>query len=201
MPNVSYTTEKRHQKLYTKVYAVLCLIIIASMGFFSYQKWQEYSLIKTAVEKNKDLVAALRENVADEKSAYELNKEGFNSMNEEIEEKLEYIFPSADDYTSLTRQIDEFEEELSKKNNPFNISNIEYMTASATDSYSTLPFRMSIESSDDNFTKFLHLLENSGSLDDQVRLMDIQSIRLNFDEDDESDIINFTVQINAYYQS
>ncbi len=201
MPNVSYTTEKRHQKLYIKVYAMLCLIIIASMGFFSYQKWQEYTLISTAVEKNKDLVAALRNNVSDEKSSYELNKEGFNNMNEEIEEKLEYIFPSADDYTSLTRQIDAFEEELAKKNSPFNISNIEYMTAEATDSYALLPFRMSIESSDDNFTKFLHLLENSGSLDDQVRLMDIQSIRLNFNEDDGSDIINFTVQINAYFQS
>ncbi len=201
MPNVSYTTEKRHQKLYIKVYAVLCLIIIASMGFFSYQKWQEYTLISTAVEKNKDLVAALRNNVSDEKSSYELNKEGFNSMNEEIEEKLEYIFPSADDYTSLTRQIDAFEEELAKKNSPFNISNIEYMTAEIADSYALLPLRMSIESSDDNFTKFLHLLENSGSLDDQVRLMDIQSIRLNFNEDDGSDIINFTVQINAYFQS
>jgi len=201
MPNVSYANEKRNQKLYIKVYAALCLIIIASMGFFSYQKWQEYSLIETAVAKNKDLVAALRNNVSDEKSSYEFNKEGFNSMNKEIEEKLEYIFPSADNYTSLTRQIDEFEEELSKKNSPFNISNIEYMSASATDSYSLLPFRMSIESSDDNFTKFLHLLENSGSLDDRVRLMDIQSIRLNFNEDDESSIINFTVQINAYFQS
>ena len=49
--------------------------------------------------------------------------------------------------------------------------------------------------------KFLHLLENSGSLDDQIRLMDIQSIRLNFDGEDDSDIINFTVQINAYFQS
>lgn len=201
MPNISYTKTEKHQKLYIKVYAVLCLIILVSMGFYSYQKWQEYSLIKTAVAKNKDLVAVLRENVSNEKSAYELNKEGFNSMNEEIEEKLGYIFPSIDDYTSLTRQIDEFEEELSKKNSPFDISNIEYMTVEDAGTYSILPLRMSIESSDDNFTKFLHLLENSGSLDDQIRLMDIQSIRLNFNGDDDSDIINFTVQINAYFQT
>lgn len=201
MNNDSYTKEKKHQKLYIKVYAVLCLIILASMGFYSYQKWQEYSLIKTAVEKNKDLVTVLRESVSDEKSTYELNKNGFNSMNEEIEEKLGYIFPSIEDYTSLTRQIDEFEEELSKKNSPFNISNIEYMTAEDVGDYSVLPLRMSIESSDDNFTKFLHLLENSGSLDDQIRLMDIQSIRLNFNEEDDSNIINFTVQINAYFQT
>ena len=81
----SYTKIKKHQKLYIKVYAVLCLIVLASIGFYSYQKWQEYSLINTAVEKNKDLVAVLRENVSDEKSTYELNKDGFNNMNEEIE--------------------------------------------------------------------------------------------------------------------
>ena len=201
MPNISYTTEKRHQKLYIKIYVVLCLIIIASMGFFSFQKWQEYSLVKTAVAKNQDLVTVLRNSVSDQKSTYEQNKEGFTSMNKEIEEKLDFIFPSTDDYTSLTRQMDAFEEELSKKNSPFNISNIEFMATENLDNYSVLPLRMSIESSDDNFTKFLHLLENSGSLDDQIRLMDIQSIRLNFNEKDDSDIINFTVQINAYFQS
>lgn len=201
MNNASYTKIKKQQKFYIKVYAILCLIILASMGFYSYQKWQEYSLVKTAVAKNQDLVAVLRENVSDEKSTYELNKDGFNSLNEEIEEKLEFIFPSTDDYTSLTRQIDSFEEELSRKNNPFNVSNIEYLAAENAGNYSVLPLRMSIESSNDNFTKFLHLVENSGSLDDQIRLMDIQSIRLNFDGEGTSDIINFTVQINAYFQS
>ena len=118
-----------------------------------------------------------------------------------VDEKLEFIFPSTDGYTALTRQLDLFEEELSKKNNPFEISSIEYQTTEELENYSVLPLRMSIESSADNFTKFLHQIENSGSLDDQVRLMDIQSIRLNFsDNEDESKLIKFTVQINAYFQ-
>ncbi len=201
MVNISYTLIKRRQKLYTKAYAVLCLIILLSMGFFSYQKWQEYSLFREAVSKNKELTSILRDSVTDEKSTYEQKKNGFDSLSKEIDEKLEFIFPSTDDYTALTRQLDLFEEELSKKNNPFEISSIEYQPAEELENYSVLPLRMSIESSADNFTKFLHQIENSGSLDDQIRLMDIQSIRLNFsDDEDESKFIKFTVQINAYFQ-
>ena len=201
MVNLSYTNTQRRQKIYIKAYAILCLIVLISMGFYSYQKWQEYSLINTAVAKNKELITVLRDEVSDEKSVYEQNREGFLGMNKEIEEKLAYIFPATDDYTSLTRQMDLFEEELSTKTNPFSISNIEYSTVEKTESYSILPVRMSIESSSENFSKFLQLIENSGSLDDQIRFMDIQSIRLNFNDDDEdSEIIKFSVQINAYYQ-
>ena len=70
--------------------------------------------------------------------------------------------------------------------------------------YSILPLTMTIRSSSDNFRKFLQMIEHSGSFTEQIRLMDLQSIRLNFGNDDsqnvESQIINFTVQINAYFQ-
>lgn len=204
MTNVSYIILKRRQQMHIKAYALLCLIIIVCIGFFSYQKWMEYSISTQAVSKNKELIVALRNKASDEKSVYESEKNGFNNLNKEIEEKLKYILPSEDNYTELTRQIDAFEEELSRKNNPFEVSNIDYQSIIETENYSILPFRMNIKSSDENFTKFLHLIENSGSLDDQIRLMDIQSIRLNFSETDEEstevETIDFTVQINAYFQ-
>lgn len=204
MTNVSYTILKRRQTVHIKAYALLCLVIVVCMGFFSYQKWQEYSLSKEAISKNKELIVALRNKVSDEKSVYESEKDGFNNLNKEIEEKLKYILPASDNYTDLTRQIDSYEEELSRKNNPFEIANIDYQSIVETENYSILPFRMNIKSSGDNFTKFLHLIENSGSLKDQVRVMDIQSIRLNFSDSENegqtSESIDFTVQINAYFQ-
>jgi hypothetical protein len=173
------------------------------MGFYFYKNWQQYSVARAASEKNQELIVALRDRVSDEKAIYDNKKDGFNTLNKEIDEKLEFIFPDEDDYTSLTRQIDSFEEELSRKNNPFEISNIDYQSIVEEGVYAILPFRMNILSSADNFTKFLHLIENSGSLGDQIRLMDIQSIRLNFESSDEgvSETINFTVQINAYFQN
>ncbi len=190
--------------MHIKAYALLCLIIVVCIGFFSYQKWQEYSISTQAVSKNKELIVALRNKASDEKSLYESKKDGFNNLNKEIEEKLKYILPASDNYTELTRQIDAFEEELSRKNNPFEVSNIDYQSIIETENYSVLPFRMNIKSSDENFTQFLHLIENSGALDDQIRLMDIQSIRLNFSDEEnegtETETIDFTVQINAYFQ-
>ena len=69
--------------------------------------------------------------------------------------------------------------------------------------YKYLPLRMTISASRENFTKFMQYIEKSGSLLGKVRLMDIQSINLSFSEGDsiESESINFSVKINAYFQS
>ncbi len=206
MLNLAYTIGKKRQSVYIKTYAVLCLIAILSLGFYSFQKWQEYNLVNEAVSKNKEFIVLLRDQTANEKSEYETNKSDFDSLDKEIEEKLTYVFPSVDEYTTLTRQLDSYEEELSKKNSIFEVSNIDYQSPVVGEEYSILPFRMSIRSSPENFTEFLHLMESSGSLTDQVRLMDISSIRLNFESSEgedvvnKSNIINFTVQINAYFQ-
>ncbi len=188
--------------MYIKAYAVLCVLVLLVGGFYTYKKWQEYSLIQAVLEKNESYIAELRDESADEKNRYESQKENFNNLNKEIQEKLAMVFPQGDNYTALTRQLDEFEQKISTKNNPFEVSNIEYETPIVAENYSIMPFRMNIQSSSENFRKFLHLMESSGSLKDQVRLMEVTSIRLNFEEDDEdtSEMISFTVQINAYFK-
>lgn len=188
--------------MYIKGYAILCALVVLFGGFYSYKKWQEYSVIQAVLEKNESYIAELRDESADEKNRYESQKENFNSLNQEIQEKLAMVFPQGDQYTALTRQLDEFEQKISTKNNPFEVSNIEYQTPTVAENFSMMPFRMNIRSSSENFRKFLHLMESSGSLKDQVRLMEVTSIRLNFEEDDEdsSEMISFTVQINAYFK-
>lgn len=202
MSDVSYQILARRQKSHIRAYVFLCLILVASMGFYSYKKWQEYYLVRQGTEQNKVLVELKRDEVKDEGILYENSKSGFDNLNEEIENKLETIFPSSDNYTALTRQIDAYEQELATKNAPFEIANIDYQNPIASENYSILPMRMNIRSSADNFTKFLHLVENSGALDSDIRLMDISSIRLDFGEEGESASkeINFSVQINAYFQ-
>lgn len=205
MVNLSYSIQKNKEKMYIKTYAILCVLILLSMGFYSYQNWQKYAVVKEASAKNKELINILKTKDSEEKTSYENKKSSYNDLSKEIDEKLAYIFPPTDNYTALTRQIDSFEEKLSKKNNPFEIANIDYQDVVIGETYSVLPFRMSIRSSSDNFTKFLHLVENSGALSDQIRLMDISSISLNFEGSGEesstqNEIISFTVQINAYFQ-
>jgi len=203
MANTTYTIQKRRQKMHIKVYAVLCLIVIVVMGFYSYKKWQEYSIFRDAVAQNTELIAALRVNLTEEIAEYDSSKSGFASLSKEITETLSVIFPETDRYTDLTRQIDQFEEDLYSKNNPFEISSIDYDNIEEDENFQYLPFRMSIKSSRENFTDFLKFVETSGSLESGTRLMDVTSIRLNFQEGEEDSdelIINFTVQLNAYFQ-
>lgn len=204
---VSYMLLKTRQSKYIKAYAILFLILAVFVGFYTYKKWEQYSLMKRAVTESKAYISALSDKVTEEKSAFEVNKEDADKLNEEIEEKLANIFPASDDYTNLTRELDGYEKDLSTRSSTFEVSNISYESVSKGENYSVLPLRMNIRSSAENFKKFLHLVENSGALSGNTRLMDISSIRLNFEKDDKKDkeekpeeIINFTVQINAYFQ-
>lgn len=189
-----------------KSYGAMILIIVLAMGFYSFSNWKEYSAVKKLSSANALYIQELRKEVADEKAAFDAKKINFDALNKEIESKLANIFPSGNDYTSLTKQIDTFEENLSKRTSPFEVSNIDYQDVVEGEFFSILPMRMTIRSSNDNFRKFLHWVENSGSLNDQVRLMDITSIRLNFETEEDqgtnrtSELINFTVQMNAYFK-
>ena len=204
MSNLSYEILERRQKLHVKSYALLCLIVLLSIGFYSYKKWDEYSMAKKGIVENKKYIEVLTEKTSEEKAVYEKQKPVFVQLDKNMEKNLKTIFPENDDYTTLTRQLDNYESKLSKKSNVFEVSNIEYQTATTTENYSILPFRMTIRSSHENFNKFLHLIENSGAIDSDLRLMDVVSIRINFedseDENLKSSILNFAVQINAYFQ-
>ncbi len=205
MPNLSYLLATKREDAQVKSYAILCGILLIAFGFFTYTKWQEYSTITTFVDKNTSYIAALKEQGANEKALFESKKNSINQLKSEIEANLIEVFPSSDAYTELTRKFDTFEQKLSTKDSVFEVSNIEYQSVVKKDNYSILPLRMSIRSSKANFEKFLHYIETSGSLADKVRLMDVSSVRLNFENNSDlsgkkEEIINFSVQINAYFR-
>lgn len=204
MARFAYELEKQRQKMYVKAYVLLCLIIILAGGFFFFQKWTEYDGLRKGLSENENLAAVLKTEVAAASADYEGQKDDFSNLNKQIEKDLQTVMPGGDQYTDLTRKIDEIEQNLSSATNVFEVSSLDFQSPIENENYSILPFRMSIRSSATNFVKFLHLIENSGSLTSQLRLMDIPSIRLNFqgngEQNAEQKIINFTVQINAYYQ-
>lgn len=214
MSDLTYKLEERRQKLHIQTYAILCVFMLAVVGFYIYTRWQQYQLAKQGVEQNKIFITSLRTEVGNEQADFDNSRNQGIQLNKDISQKLQVIFPSTDDYTTLTKQMDAYEFQLSTKDNPFEVSNIDYQSPIQTATYAILPMRMNIRSSNDNFTKFLHMIESSGSLKDNVRLMDISSIRLNFENNDQGagstnsvggasntpEIINFSVQINAYFQ-
>lgn len=203
MSNTTYQILERQQKFQTKVYAFACLLLIVLLGFYGYKQWIRYDMAKSGIGSGEEFVAFLSEESVNEETNYNSLKVEFDALDKEINTKLADIFPPDNAYTELTRQIDSYEQKLAKRHNPFEVSNINFQNVVKKEEYSVLPLRMTIRSSSNNFIKFLHLIENSGTLNGNTRLMDISSIRLNFEDEDEDDgpkIISFSVQINAYFQ-
>lgn len=190
--------------MHIKVYVSLCLILLIAVGIYSFFKFQEYQLIREGIAKSEQLIVSLRDEVSETKTQYDTNKKDFDQLDKVLDQNMQSVFPATDNYTELTRQFDAYEESLAQNLSPFEVSSIEYQSPIESENYSVLPLRMNIRSSVENFTKFLHLIEESGAFDSSVRLMSVSSIKLNFQaptgDELTGETINFTVQINAYFQ-
>ena len=203
MSEASINIAKSRIKKQIKTYLLLILLVISAVGSYSYLNWEEYTYVKDGINSTSSNATELATVLVTEKSDYQMLKDDFNKLSKDIESSIENVFPSTDDYTNLTRQIDLIESDLFSSNNHFEISSINYQDQIEENYYNILPLRLTISSSASNFTKFLHKIENSGNLEEGVRMMDITSIKLNFEDSSrasDSSLINFNVQINAYFQ-
>jgi len=205
MSNISEKILRQRETVQKHAYAVLCLILLVGMGFYTYTKYMKFNTALNGVNQNKTTIEALKTAYAAEQDIYDKNMKEFSESSGTIQKQIEMVFPKEDRYTELTRDIDAIEKDLGTRE-PFSVSNIEYQKPNQSEYYSVLPIRMSIKSSAQNFVTFLHMVENSGAMDDQVRLMDMSSIRLNFDKSQAKnagtpqELINFSVLVNAYFQ-
>lgn len=194
----------QNQKRNIKAYLVLSLIVVLGTFTLGYFKYSEYKVIKAAVVENQTYSSELKNAVADEKVTFQNSKDNYDKLSNEMDASLKEVFPSDNNYTELTRAFDLLESKLNRVKDPFLISNIDYqdIQTSKDGTYKYLPLRMTISASNNNFTKFMQYIEESGSLSEKVRLMDVQSINLSLNDskDDEVNTMNFSIKINAYFQ-
>lgn len=204
MGKLTAKIEEKRKQIQIKVYIFVCVVMLIVIGAYTYLQFEEYRFVSQGVQKSEVLASNLRSVVGEVRAQYEENRREFDQLEKVVEQNLEKVFPVNDDYTGLVRQLDSFEASIASGRSPFEVSSIEYQNVIEHENYSILPFRMNIQSSPQNFTKFLHMIENSGIIDGEVRLMNVSSIRLSFSGSpvagSPSDIINFNVQINAYFR-
>lgn len=127
----------------------------------------------------------------------------------DFNKKLENILPLDENYTDLTRLFDNFFAENDSQGSPIFQSTLRFgkgVPVPQMPDVSLLPITMNIDASRDNFLKFLDFVNDSGSLENGRRLMEITSVQLNFPEGgevlkDPKQKMNFTVEMNAYFQT
>jgi len=191
----------------TKIYLVLSVIVLLIMGYYSYMNFSKFFSMREQISVNEKLHSALvstDQNVGDELKKV---KEEGSALEQKIKNEIELVLPKTESHTSLTRAIEKFSNDINRVKDPFMLSNLTYSEPEIPESgnYNILPVKMTIHSTYSNFYKFLDFIDNSGALSDGSRLLDVQSIVINFvspkgSEDNISgqDEINFNASINAY---
>jgi len=200
----------KNKRFISRLYGAICVILFVSLSYHVYTnttkmlemnaKSDSYSKLHPALSKTKNL---------SEQEYIEVKEENKELM-QRIKNELELVFPNSENHTILTRNLDKLANNLHRSLEPFMISNLQYMASKEAEDngHMVLPFKMTIHSSYKNFFAFLRYVQNSGSLSEKTRLLDMPSIVINFvspsgaqDNISGQNEINFNVSANAYFRS
>lgn len=192
-----------------KLYGVLTIVLLAVIGYYSYLNVTKMLDMKAQIVTHGQLHSALSETDKRIDSEFTKVKEENEQLTLKIQTERNLVYPENENHTTLTRALESFANDINRTLNPFEISNLQYLRNIDDEAgYSILPLRLTIQSSYDNFFKFLEYVESSGTLSDQSRLLTIQSIIINFvspqgtqGNTSGQDEINFNVTMNAFFRS
>jgi len=193
----------------SNIYFFLALIALAASVVYGILQFQLFAAQAAAIIDNETRITAIRTERDDSLKIYKDLAEDQMKKQADFLQRIEAVLPLDENYTDLTRQLDDYFAEHDRPGNTIFQSSLHFEKGTPfpdRPDISILPFTMNIEASRDNFFKFLDFVNNSGSLENGTRLMSINSIQFNFPEGgevvtDRSQKINFTVNMNAYYQT
>jgi len=187
----------------TKLHLYIGFIAIIFIGtaVYSYIKYNELTFKQSVIAENQQTIENLKVKLDEKDNEYFEVKKEHDESEALIVSAISKIFPQQSDQNNLLRDIENFFVKNHLTSSYSFLSSINFESVQENDEweYRILPFTMSIESSESNFYKFLEYLETSGSLENEVRIMDVENISLNFGGEGASNY-TFNVKANAYFQ-
>lgn len=212
IPHRNYQKDIRSYTIFT----VLFLLVAAGYSYFQYIKLTE---TKQALLTEQDVVNQISTASKQMNAQYTGLAGAFDKDFNSLKDGVQAVFPDKENYTELTRSLDAFVETNNNSMlSPIFMSDLKFgePRIDAVKEYSVLPFNLTLSTTNDNFTKFLRFIENSGSITAGDRLMEVTSISINFPTDQGSansspsdgtdgvakgvDVLNVTLGLNAYFQ-
>lgn len=197
--------KKNLKQLVTKrnIQILGCIILAAFIIVYGSISTLKYFENLDALAKNETLVQNLQSELITSSESFDSEQTNFKDLKSQIDQGVDKILPNAAGTEELVRELDNLERLLNREGNNFFVSNVSFGAIEDFDSnVSLLPVSISINSSRENFLRFLDYIENSGSVNNPNRLMEIDNISVNFSESLEGSPASatITVNINAYYQ-
>lgn len=120
---------------------------------------------------------------------------------QETEQSFSQVLPENEDLTALTRLFDDYAVKNNFESNPFFISTIQYASPTETQegpSYRSTQLDLSADASKRNLSKFLEMIEASGSLEAETRLMSVDNLSISYPSE-YGGTYDVRAEINAYY--
>ncbi len=190
------------------MFTVIVLVAALGYGFLQHQK---LSAARSALRDGQTLITQLQSSVDQAAENYTALGTSYNSSFQGVRQATLSVYPSEEQYTKLTQDLDDFINKNNTRFNPVFMSDLKFSKARADkeNGYSILPFTLSLQTTKENFEKFLQYVENSGSLDNGSRLIDVRGISINFSANQASafasgegaaELLNVSVSLNAYFQ-
>lgn len=172
------------------------LVLTIALGVWQFMAMQDFNA-RTDVANT--TAANLTKTSKELTQSYQDIKVDVVSARDEAEQSLRLVFPTDENLTDLNRMFDDFSTRNNFKSSPFFMSSVKYGQAEETEEgYRFVPVDVTVESSKRNLNKFLEFIEQSGSLENEVRLMDIQNMVVTYpDEFGGTYKVRFT--LNAYF--
>ncbi len=198
-----------------RTYFILSGVVLIAAGIYGYFQFTELMDVQRAIANSRTTLAELQAAESQNAEIYASQKSNYDDQFSTIKEAINEVFPAEEDYTDLTRSLDEF---MAKNNNttlnPIFMSDLKFSKPriDQENGYAVLPFSLSLSTTRENLEKFLAFIESSGSLESRIRLMEVKSISLNFPNQEitpfggtgditEIPTMNVSVNLNAYFQA
>ncbi len=194
---------QRQIRTYT-VMTLLVLIVAGVYGFFQYQKLAE---AKTALSDGQTNLSEMQAFESQISGQYTTLNAAFYEDFRDVRDAINGVMPEEENYTKITQNLDAFVIDLNRKSPSIFMSNLKFSKGrlDKENGYAVLPFTMTLSTSRDNFERMLQYAENSGSLENASRLLDVRSITLNFPGQGGTalagdNLLDVSLSVNAYFQ-
>lgn len=209
MKNQLITKRKLQQSIMH--YVLITLLALAIGGYFGYMYFNEYLATKGAFEESTNQLSQLKAAADKSNNDYLALQKDLDTQNSSVNQSIDKILPSTEDFTTLARELDRYFINNSQSNSLF-LSDLRFNQprVEAQSEFGVLPFAMTISGSDSSFRAFLNYVEQTGDLNGQTRLLDISSMNFSFANNDNSGTsnsgttptktISASLNLNAYFQ-
>jgi len=186
MKNQALSKRKLNQGIMQ--FALITLAIALIGGYFGYNNYSEYQKAQTAFAGETQTLTDLKGSAEQKKQDYLALKKDLDTQNVTVNQAIEKILPSSEDFTTLARELDKYFQDTAATTNPMFLSSLSFNTPviSDTDELAKLPFSMGMSGNEPGLKDFLKYVENSGDLDSKTRLLSVNNMTLTFQDSEAS---------------